>query len=130
MPSDLSGGMQKRVALARSMVLEPQTLLYDEPTSGLDPVTGRLVSSLIRDTANQNQITSVVVTHDIQAAKMIADRIVLLASGKVAFCGTPDEAQSSSNPEIREFLDAYRSPSEDGIARHRSDVQTGRSEPS
>ena len=107
MPADLSGGMRKRVALARSMVLEPDAILYDEPTSGLDPITGHMVSSLIRDMAAKLHVTSVVVTHDIASAMMVADRMSLLGEGRAVFVGTPEEARRSSQREVREFFFAY-----------------------
>ena len=107
-PADLSGGMRKRVALARSMALNPQCLLYDEPTAGLDPQTGFLVSQLIRTNAQETGVTSVVVTHDVESACYIADRIAYLAEGRIAFIGTTEEACSSSETGVGAFLSAYK----------------------
>lgn len=106
-PADLSGGMRKRVALARSIVLEPACILYDEPTAGLDPSTGYLVSELIKKTAADSQVTSVVVTHDIPAAFHVADRIAFLLDGRIGFLGSCAEARATRLPELRFFLDAY-----------------------
>ena len=111
-PSDLSGGMKKRVALARSMVLEPEVLLYDEPTAGLDPVTGHLVARLIRDTGARSDMTSVVVTHDLPTAFRIADRMMLLVGGRKVFQGSPREVRASDVEELREFLYASETPAE------------------
>lgn len=88
---ELSGGMKKRVAIARAIALQPQILLYDEPTTGLDPATCRIVNKMIRDLNDQLQITSVVVTHDIQSATEVADRIALFNHGKIISEGKPDE---------------------------------------
>lgn len=107
LPAALSGGMRKRVALARSMALEPACLLYDEPTAGLDPVTGFLVIDLIRKSAGQTPVTSVVVTHDLPAAYFVADRIAFLHEGKMAFVGTVSEARASAHPALHRFLNAY-----------------------
>ena len=107
LPSDLSGGMRKRVALARSMALKPACLLYDEPTAGLDPVTGFLVSDLIRTTAARLEVTSVVVTHDIPSAYYVADRLAFLEDGRIGFIGTVAAARRTTHPGLRRFLDAY-----------------------
>jgi phospholipid/cholesterol/gamma-HCH transport system ATP-binding protein len=107
MPSELSGGMRKRAALARSLVLEPRAVLYDEPTTGLDPVTSAKISHLIRDVQGRvGGITSVVVTHDIASAFLVADRIAFLADGRIRFIGSPDEARASRDPALHEFLTA------------------------
>jgi len=104
MPADLSGGMRKRVALARSIALAPQAVLYDEPTTGLDPITATAINRLIRGLQARLGITSVVVTHDIQSAFHVADRIAFLYEGKISFTGTPQEAEASREPLLREFL--------------------------
>jgi phospholipid/cholesterol/gamma-HCH transport system ATP-binding protein len=104
MPSDLSGGMRKRVALARAIALAPQAVLYDEPTTGLDPITANAINRLIRSLQRRLGITSIVVTHDIQSTYQVADRIAFLYEGKILFEGTVQEAQGSPEPLLREFL--------------------------
>ena len=105
-PSELSGGMRKRAGLARALALEPEVLLYDEPTTGLDPVVAQKINLLIRDLQRRFGLTSVVVTHDLHSAFTVADRIAFLHDGRIAFSGTPDEARRSTEPLLREFLDA------------------------
>jgi phospholipid/cholesterol/gamma-HCH transport system ATP-binding protein len=104
MPSELSGGMRKRVALARSIAMEPRGILYDEPTTGLDPVTAGTINDLIRSMQERLQVTSVVVTHDIHSALYVGDRIAFLFEGRMLFVGTVDEAKRSSEPALRQFL--------------------------
>jgi phospholipid/cholesterol/gamma-HCH transport system ATP-binding protein len=104
-PSDLSGGMRKRVALARSIVMEPLCILYDEPTSGLDPITSDTINRLIRRMQSVLGITSVVVTHDIQSMFRVADRVAFLYQGRMAFVGTPEEAKETSHPVLRGFIE-------------------------
>jgi phospholipid/cholesterol/gamma-HCH transport system ATP-binding protein len=106
MPAELSGGMRKRAALARALVLEPRALLYDEPTTGLDPVTAAKINHLIRDLQKRLGLTSVVVTHDLVSAFLVADRIAFLHAGTIRFYGTPDEARASRDPYLHEFLTA------------------------
>ena len=106
MPSDLSGGMQKRAGLARAIVTEPEIVLYDEPTSGLDPVTSRRIDELIADLSSRLGITSVVVTHDLNSALSIGHRIAMLKGGHIVEISTPEEFRNSSNRDVREFLDA------------------------
>lgn len=106
LPSSLSGGMKKRVSLARTVSLKPDVLLYDEPTTGLDPVTSMTINRLIVDLNKRLSTTSVVVTHDITSALFVADRIAFLKSGRFVFVGTPEEARTSSVPELRAFLAA------------------------
>ena len=107
-PSEISGGMQKRAGLARAIVRASDIVLYDEPTSGLDPVTSVTINQLIRKLAVERGITSVVVTHDLQGALKIADRILLLKRGKVAECSAPAEFVNSVNKDVREFLAAMK----------------------
>ena len=107
-PTALSGGMQRRAALARSLALDPQIIIYDEPTSGLDPITGDEIGNLIRSLQTALQVTSVVVTHDLRLTQMVADRLVLLHEGQWAFHGTFDEFQRSTHPEVLRFL--HRDP--------------------
>ena len=104
MPSKLSGGMRKRVALARAIILEPEALLYDEPTTGLDPITTKWVSKLMRQVHENLKITSVIVTHNIQSAMSVADRIAFLYRGRIKFVGTPDEIMECGDPIVHEFL--------------------------
>ncbi len=104
MPSELSGGMKKRVALARSIAMEPSAILYDEPTTGLDPINSNRISLLIRNLQRKLQVTSVVVTHDIVCCFTVADRIAFLADGQMRFVGTPDEARASEDKVLRDFL--------------------------
>ena len=104
MPDKLSGGMRKRVALARAIILEPKALLYDEPTTGLDPITTRWVSTLMRNIHEKLDITSVIVTHNIQSALDVADRIAFLYRGRIKFVGTPEEIQSCGDHIVQEFL--------------------------
>ena len=104
MPSDLSGGMRKRVGLARAIAIEPAAILYDEPTTGLDPITAQSINRLIRSMQDKLGVTSVVVTHDILSASQVADRIAFLEKGKVGFLGSLEEAQHSDNAHLRNFL--------------------------
>jgi len=104
MPSDISGGMQKRVGLARAMALEPGILLLDEPTAGLDPITSREIDELILKLQEERDVASIVVTHDLQSAKLIADRIVLLHQGNALMEGTFDELAGSDDKFVAEFF--------------------------
>ncbi len=113
LPSSLSGGMKKRVSLARTVALQPDVLLYDEPTTGLDPVTSMKINRLIRGTNARLGTTSVVVTHDITSALFVADRIAFLKHGQFVFTGTTQEAKNSSVPELRAFLEAEDTEPED-----------------
>ncbi len=104
MPSQISGGMKKRVALARAIAMDPEILFCDEPTAGLDPVMTAVVDLLINDLCKKLGMTAVVVTHDMASAYRIANRIVMLHKGKVVFEGSPDEIRSSANPVVRQFI--------------------------
>lgn len=106
MPSELSGGMRKRVALARALALEPEIILYDEPTTGLDPVTGEAIGRLIVDLHRRLGVTSVVVTHDIALVADVAHRVVFLDRGRFVFSGTVAEARSSGPEKVRAFFTA------------------------
>jgi phospholipid/cholesterol/gamma-HCH transport system ATP-binding protein len=105
MPSELSGGMRKRVGLARAIIGRPEILLYDEPVTGLDPVNGAVVHQLITRLGRELGVTSIVVTHEIEGALEIADHVALLESGVVQFKGTPAEFRTSDEPLVRSFLD-------------------------
>jgi len=105
LPSELSGGMRKRVGLARAIVGRPEIILYDEPVTGLDPVNTAAVSRLIVEIADKTHVTSVLVTHDIEQALEISRRIALLEHGRLRFVGTPDEFRSSDDPVVRAFAD-------------------------
>jgi phospholipid/cholesterol/gamma-HCH transport system ATP-binding protein len=105
MPSQLSGGMRKRVGLARAIVMDPQVVFYDEPTAGLDPVMTAVIDKLIIDLSKKTNITSIVVTHDMKSAFRIADRIAMLDKGEILQLGTPEEISESSNPVIRQFIE-------------------------
>jgi len=104
-PSSLSGGMRKRVGIARAIALRPRLLLYDEPTSGLDPVTADVINRLVRRLQKDLGVTSVVVTHDMQSAYLIADRIALLHQGRIRLSGTPDEVRHTTDPVLRQFVE-------------------------
>ncbi len=104
MPGDLSGGQKKRVALARAIVLEPEVVLYDEPTTGLDPIRGDVINELILSLRKAMGITNVVVTHDMQSAMKIADRLVMLYDGKVVADGTPDDFINSEDDLVQRFI--------------------------
>ena len=104
MPSDLSGGMRKRVALARAIALAPEAVLYDEPTTGLDPITANTINLMIRGLQKRLGITSIVVTHDIHSAFTVGDRIAFLHDGRIEFDGTVDEAKQATEPLLRNFL--------------------------
>jgi len=106
MPVDLSGGMRKRVGLARSIVLDPKVILYDEPTTGLDPITAQTINELIIDLQAKLNVTSVVVTHDIHSAFSVGDRVAFLNEGVFEWIGTMDDARDSDHPKLREFLKA------------------------
>jgi len=104
LPSELSGGMIKRVGVARAIIHKPDILLFDEPTSGLDPITTRTVDELILKLQRELRVTTVVVTHDIGSAFRIADRLALLAAGDIVFNGTSDQMRAATDPYVREFL--------------------------
>jgi phospholipid/cholesterol/gamma-HCH transport system ATP-binding protein len=105
LPAELSGGMRKRVGLARAIIRRPEVLLYDEPVTGLDPVNTAAIDQLIVDIARRTRVTSVVVTHDVEGALGFADRVALLHSGKLQFLGTPQAFRSSATPLVRAFAD-------------------------
>mgnify|MGYP005850488313 CR=1 FL=1 len=104
-PSELSGGMQKRVGLARALATDPDVLLYDEPTSGLDPVTGRAIDDLIIETRDRTGVTSVVVSHDIEAIMRISDRAAMIENGRLVTVDTPAGLRASEIPSVQEFFE-------------------------
>jgi len=105
MPSELSGGMAKRVALARAMAMDPAIIFFDEPTSGLDPISAGVITSLIHDLSIKSHHTSVVVTHDVDAGLRIADHVVLLWQGKVIAEGSADDIRHSEDARVRQFIE-------------------------
>lgn len=105
MPSELSGGMRKRIGLARSLILQPDIILYDEPTTGLDPATSREISKLIRNIQKERNITSIVVTHDMECVEITADRVVVLKDGKFIIDATYDEVRKSNDEFIKSFFE-------------------------
>jgi phospholipid/cholesterol/gamma-HCH transport system ATP-binding protein len=104
-PAQLSGGMRKRVGIARAIAGAPKYLLYDEPTSGLDPVNADIIDNLVQRLDDELGVTSVMVTHDVRGAFRVADRLALLSEGRIVMQGTPHEFRASSNPKVREFLE-------------------------
>jgi len=104
MPSELSGGMRKRIGLARSIITNPNLMLYDEPTTGLDPITAKEISTLILELQQAYKMTSIIVTHDLLCAKIIADRAIVLEGNKIIHSGSIDELVSSSDPFLRNFF--------------------------
>src|SRR3989338_1667905 len=104
MPSELSGGMKKRVGLARAICNNPKIILYDEPTTGLDPIMADAINDLIADLNNKLNVTSIVVTHDMVSAFKIADRIAMLYKGKIRTIGTPNEIKNTKDPIVKQFI--------------------------
>jgi phospholipid/cholesterol/gamma-HCH transport system ATP-binding protein len=104
-PAELSGGMRKRVGIARAIAGQPKYLLYDEPTSGLDPVNADVIDSLVKRLDNELGVTSVMVTHDVRGAFRVADKLALLTAGKIVQQGTQEEFLASQNPKVQEFLE-------------------------
>ncbi|MFA6583469.1 MAG: ABC transporter ATP-binding protein [Elusimicrobiaceae bacterium] len=104
-PSELSGGMRKRVALARAIAAEPKYIIYDEPTSGLDPIMSDIINDLVLDMKSKIGVTSIVITHDMKSAYKISDTIVMLYEGQFIMAGSPDEFRKTANPYVRQFVD-------------------------
>lgn len=105
MPSELSGGMQKRIGLARTLILKPEIILYDEPTTGLDTITSREISELILDIKHKQKTTSIIITHDMACAKLTADRIMVLKDGKIHAEGTYEELEKDEDEWVRSFFE-------------------------
>ena len=104
MPSQLSGGMKKRVSLARAIAMEPEILLYDEPTTGLDPIMADAINELIVEMKEKLKVTSITITHDMKSAYKIGDRIAMLCQGRIIEVGTPEEIKNSPNPVVQQFI--------------------------
>jgi phospholipid/cholesterol/gamma-HCH transport system ATP-binding protein len=104
-PAELSGGMKKRVGLARAIAMDPEYVLYDEPTTGVDPIMADVINELIIRLRNTLSITSIAVTHDMVSAYKIADRIAMLYEGKIIFIGTPEETKNTNHPIVRQFIE-------------------------
>lgn len=111
-PAELSGGMRKRVGLARAIVYEPQIVLYDEPTTGLDPVVSDSIDHLIMRVRDRLKVTSVVVTHDMRSARRVGQRVLMLYNKKIYFTGTPEQVFSSKDPVIYNFVNGISTPKE------------------
>lgn len=103
-PSELSGGMRKRVALARALAMDPEIILYDEPTTGLDPIMADVINELIRSLQERFHATSITVTHDMVSAYKVADRIAMLHNGRIIFDGTPDEVRATDDEHVQQFI--------------------------
>lgn len=103
-PAELSGGMRKRVGLARAIAVNPEIIMYDEPTTGVDPIMGDAVNDLIIELHDELKVTSIAVTHDMVSAYKIADRIAMLYEGKIIEVGTPDEIKNTKNPIVKQFI--------------------------
>lgn len=121
-PAELSGGMKKRVAVARAIIMEPQLILYDEPTSELDPILAATTSELIATISRETSATSLVVTHDRDLALAIADHVALLIDGRIVFKGSPDELRSTDEPAVREFMNPAIDPDNPRFRRKETDV--------
>jgi phospholipid/cholesterol/gamma-HCH transport system ATP-binding protein len=119
-PSELSGGMRKRVGLARALAMSPEIILYDEPTTGIDPIMGDILNDLIVALRDRLKVTSVVVTHDMRSAYKVADRIAMLYNGAIVAVGTPEEIRQSANPLVRQFIEGSAvGPIQEGLPDRR-----------
>jgi phospholipid/cholesterol/gamma-HCH transport system ATP-binding protein len=120
MPSELSGGMKKRVALARAICIKPEIILYDEPTTGVDPITADSINELIKNLHDKLKVTSVVVTHDMKSAYRVADRIAMMYQGKIIAEGTSSEIENSQHPVVHQFVNGLaQGPITETIERFR-----------
>ena len=115
-PSDLSGGMKKRVGLARTLALQPEVILYDEPTTGLDPINTARINHLIVGIQRALKLTSVVVTHDMGTAFTVSDRLAMIGRGRVLLVGTKEDFRKTTNPAVRDFIEGHAPESEDVTA--------------
>ena len=118
MPSELSGGMRKRVGVARGIALQPRVILYDEPTTGLDPANQRRIGDLIVELQETLRVTSVVVTHELELCFAVSDRVALLKNGRIAAEGPADEMRNSDHPDVRAFLDGVRDAPDEPEGNH------------
>jgi phospholipid/cholesterol/gamma-HCH transport system ATP-binding protein len=116
-PSDLSGGMRKRVGLARTLALQPEVILYDEPTTGLDPINTARINHLINGIKRALKLTSIVVTHDMGTAFQVSDRLAILYKGRVRLCGTPDDFKHTTDTFVRDFIEGRAPETEDVASR-------------
>lgn len=107
-PTELSGGMRKRVGVARAIVMAPNVILYDEPTAGLDPVSTTVLDEMVRRFQRERGVTSIVITHDLKSAMNVGDRVALLNEGRVWICDTPEAIMQSQDPFVRRFFEGYR----------------------
>ncbi|MFH1760319.1 MAG: ABC transporter ATP-binding protein [bacterium] len=114
MPAELSGGMKKRVGLARVIAVDPEVILYDEPTTGLDPITSDTINELILNMQKKLNVTSIVVTHDMVSAYKVSDRIAMLDNGEIIFTGTADQLRASRNPTVQQFIRGQKKPYYEG----------------
>jgi phospholipid/cholesterol/gamma-HCH transport system ATP-binding protein len=121
-PAELSGGMKKRVAVARAIIMEPQLILYDEPTSELDPILAATTSELIATIARETGATSLVVTHDRELAMAIADRVAVLMNGRIVFTGTPAELRACADLRVREFMNPSIDPDNPRFRKQENDA--------
>jgi phospholipid/cholesterol/gamma-HCH transport system ATP-binding protein len=117
LPSELSGGMQKRAGLARALALDPEIVLFDEPSAGLDPINSKLIDDLILRLRDEQKVTSIVVTHEMESAFALATQMVFLHEGKILLQGTPDEFRETDDPTISDFLSAFKA-TESGKESH------------
>lgn len=117
MPSDLSGGMRKRVALARAIVDRPACVLFDEPHAGLDPITGDSIDHLVKCLQHEHGMTNVIVTHEMRSVFRIADRVLFLKEGELYWQGTPEELKASTDPELKNFIEGRSGENWDGEAK-------------
>lgn len=104
MPAELSGGMKKRVALARAICIKPEIIIYDEPTTGVDPITADAINELIKELHDKLRVTSIAVTHDMRSAYKIADKVAMLYKGKIIACGAPEEIRNTNDPVVYQFI--------------------------
>ena len=128
-PANLSGGQQKRVALARAIAMDPEVMLYDEPTTGLDPIRSDIINELVLKLKREIDVTSVVVTHDMKSAYKIADRIIMLHNGKIVADGTADDIRLHPHPAVQQFINGQASEEDLAVLRMHGSVSRPQFEP-